>query len=99
MVTMRSLIFATATAVILGDHTVSAFTAATPRVVHQTALSSSTSPCDRSGFLKTSLATIAAVTSLSPTITIAADGVNDDLAMPSVNEQKASEVSCNIDYV
>ena len=72
----------------------SAFTATTPRVVHQTALSSSTSPsCDRSDFLKNSLATIVAITTLSPTIAISADGVNDDLAMPSADEQKAAEVS------
>ena len=51
----------------------------------------SSSTCDRSAFIKTSLASIAAITTLSPTIAFAD---NDDLSMPSAEEQKAADVSC-----
>ena len=47
--------------------------------------------CDRSAFIKTSLASIAAITTLSPTIAFAD---NDDLSMPTAEEQKAADVSC-----
>ena len=50
-----------------------------------------TSPCDRSTFLKTSLASIAAITLASPAV--ADDTTVDDLAMPSAEEQKAADVS------
>lgn len=49
--------------------------------------------CDRSAFLRTSLATIASVTAvLSPTIAFA----DEDLTMPTAEEQKAADVSCDI---
>eukprot|EP00585_Thalassiosira_rotula_P025484 CAMPEP_0196239938 /NCGR_PEP_ID=MMETSP0913-20130531/13022_1 /TAXON_ID=49265 /ORGANISM="Thalassiosira rotula, Strain GSO102" /LENGTH=150 /DNA_ID=CAMNT_0041522033 /DNA_START=59 /DNA_END=511 /DNA_ORIENTATION=+ len=47
------------------------------------------SPLDRSDFLKTSFASIAAI-AFSPSVALADDSV-DDLSMPSAEEQKASE--------
>ena len=50
----------------------------------------------RSDFLKTSFATIAAITTtilFAPTIVFAAEDAVDDLSMPSVEEQNVSEVS------
>ncbi|KAL7541647.1 hypothetical protein ACHAXR_011094 [Thalassiosira sp. AJA248-18] len=47
--------------------------------------------CDRVAFLKTSIAAVAAITTFSPAIAVAEDAV-DDLAMPSAEEQKVSEL-------
>ena len=50
----------------------------------------------RSDFLKTSYATIAAITTtalFAPSIVFAAEDAVDDLSMPTVEETKVSEVS------
>lgn len=94
---MRSYSFAfTLVALVLGGDKISAFTATAgvgPRHldVSLCAHDTSSSSCDRSAFIKTSLASIAAITTLSPTITFAD---NDDLSMPTAEEQKAADVSC-----
>jgi hypothetical protein len=56
----------------------------------------SSSSSSRSDFLKTSYATIAAITTatlFAPTTAFAAEDAVDDLSMPSVEETKVSEVS------
>ena len=95
---MRSSIIISCVAVILLGENTSAFSSSgsvcqrrgvSSLLAYKTSIS-----CDRTAFLRTSLATtIASVTAvLSPTIAFA----DEDLTMPTAEEQKATDVSCDI---
>ena len=92
---MRSSSFAfSLVALVLSGDKTSAFTVGGGPRHHEVSLfahDTSSLTCDRSAFIKTSLASIAAITTLSPTIAFAD---NDDLSMPTAEEQKAADVSC-----
>ena len=93
---MRSSIISCVAVILLGENT-SAFSSS-GSVCQRRGVSSlyaykTSKSCDRTAFLRTSLATIASVTAvLSPTIAFA----DEDLTMPSAEEQKATDVSCDI---
>ena len=93
---MRSSIISCVAVILLGENA-DAFSSSSSvsqrRGVSLHAHKTSTS-CDRSAFLRTSLATtIASVTAvLSPTIAFA----DEDLTMPTAEEQKATDVSCDV---
>ena len=82
--------------ILLGEKNISAFTSSGSvcqrRGVTNLHAHKKLTTCDRSAFLRTSLATsIASVTAvLSPTISFA----DEDLTMPTAEEQKAANVSC-----
>ena len=83
--------------ILLGEKNISAFTSSSSdcqrRGVTTLHAHTKSTTCDRSAFLRTSLATaISSVTVLSPTIAFA----DEDLTMPTAEEQKAADVSCDI---
>lgn len=94
---MRTSTISCVAVILLGDN-ISAFTSS-GGVSHRRGVSSlhahkTSTSCDRSAFLRTSLATtIASVTAvLSPTIAFA----DEDLTMPTAEEQKATDVSFDV---
>ena len=90
---MRSSIIISCVAVILLGENTSAFSSS-GSVCQRRGVTTLHASCDRTAFLRTSLATtIASVTAvLSPTIAFA----DEDLTMPTAEEQKATDVSCDI---
>jgi hypothetical protein len=105
--TMRSSSFTCGLVGLLLSYTATAFTAApltgvliitngcSPVTLSAQNVDASSSS-SRSDFLKTSYATITAITTASlfaPTTVFAAEDAVDDLSMPSVEETKVSEVS------
>jgi len=95
-INMRTSTISCVAVILLGDN-ISAFTSS-GSVCHRRGVASlqahkTSISCDRSAFLRTSLATaISSVTVLSPTIAFA----DEDLTMPTAEEQKAADVSCDI---
>ena len=93
---MRTSTISCVAVILLGDN-ISAFTSSGSVCQRQgvTTLHAhkKSTTCDRSAFLRTSLATsIASVTAvLSPTIAFA----DEDLTMPTAEEQKSTDVSCD----
>ena len=90
--TMRSLSFVCSTVALISG-SASAFTtgSASAQRSSSVALQAQTDPsssCDRAAFLKTSLATVAAITASCP-----AAFADDDLTMPTPGEQKVADVS------
>jgi len=95
-INMRTSTISCVAVILLGDN-ISAFTSS-GSVCHRRGVTTlrahkTSTSCDRSAFLRTSLATaISSVTVLSPTIAFA----DEDLTMPTAEEQKAADVSCDI---